>query len=127
MRNNITEIPKIDYIGKIVIEANNPKKLADWYTNKFGLNVNLEISGEFHTTVSNNNMRLYIEIIPNKEKLKNKSNIELNFHVTNFKEYLHNLKLKHIVPYKTLFNYEGEYAYFKDPENNKIAIQGTLN
>lgn len=127
MKNNKTEIPKIDYIGKIVIEAINPRKLANWYTNKFGININLEINGEFHTIISNNNMRLYIEIIPSTEKLKNKSNIELNFHVTNFKEYLHNLKLKHIIPYKTLFNYEGEYAYFKDPENNKIAIQGTLN
>lgn len=123
----MTELPKIDYIGKIVIEANNPKKLADWYTNKFGLDINLEFQTEFHKTVINKHMRLYIEIVKSKEKSRERSNIELIFHVTNFKEYLHNLKLKHLIPYKTIFNHEGRYAYFKDLEGNKIAIQGTLN
>ena len=127
MQYRMSEKYNIDYVGKIIIKANNPKELASWYKNKFGLNINLEVSGEFHTTVINNNNRLYIEIIPSVEKLKNIGNIQLHFHVTNFKEYLHSLKLKHIIPFRTLFNHEGEYAYFKDPENNIIAIQGTLN
>ena len=79
MQYRMSEKYNIDYVGKIIIKANNPKELASWYKNKFGLNINLEVSGEFHTTVINNNNRLYIEIIPSVEKLKNIGNIQLHF------------------------------------------------
>lgn len=124
---NEKQIPKIDYISKIIIEASNPKKLAEWYTHKFGLSIKLEFQGEFHGGFRNNGMSFYIEIIPSNKKEKKVSNISLTFHVNNFKEYVHNLKLKHVIPYKTEFSHEGNYAFYRDLENNKIAILGTIN
>ncbi|UMB59988.1 hypothetical protein MHL31_13000 [Lutibacter sp. A80] len=126
MRNNKKiNTPKIDYVGKIVIEAKNPKVLAEWYTNKFGLIIELEYYGEFHGGFTSNNRNLYIEIVPTTAD-EAQSNISLTFHVDDFKGYLHNLKTKGIIPITTDFTHEGEFASFKDPENNKIAIMGTL-
>lgn len=126
VNNEKLNTPKIDYIGKIIIEAENPKALAEWYTNKFGLIVDLEFRGEFHGGFTSENHRLYIEITP-ISNVNAKNNISLIFHVDNYKEYLHNLKTRFVIPYTTESNHEGTFAFFRDPENNKIAIMGTLN
>lgn len=46
---NIDELKstKIDYVVGIQIEAENPKSLADWYSNKFGLTVDMEYEGGY--------------------------------------------------------------------------------
>jgi len=116
--------PKIDYVGGIQIEAKNPKALAEWYSNSFGLTIEMEYEGGYYGGFTGENVSLHIGIIPGKN-LKGQSNISLTFHVDDFNCYLDNLKSKGLVPLQTMDDNEGKFAFFKDPENNKIGIWGT--
>lgn len=122
---NIEDIasPKIDYIGGIQIEAKDPKSLAEWYSNKFGLEIKMEYEGGYYGGFTGKYIALHIGIIPEKN-LGGNSNIALTFHVDNFSAYLDRLKSNGIIPIKTDKDNEGRFAFFNDPENNKIGIWG---
>lgn len=115
--------PKIDYVGGIQIEAKNPKSLAEWYSNKFGLNIQMEYEGGYYGGFKGENVNLHIGIVPG-ESTEGKSNISLTFHVDDFKAYLDILKSKGIIPIQTMKDNEGQFAFFFDLENNKIGIWG---
>jgi len=51
--------------------------------------------------------------------------MSLKFHVDDFDDYLGNLKLKGIIPIHKIEGNEGNFAFFNDPENNKIGIWWT--
>lgn len=123
---NIDELksPKIDYVGGIQIEAENPKYLADWYSNKFGLTIEMEYEGGYYGGFTGKSVSLHIGIIPSKND-KGNSNISLTFHVDDFNGFLGNLKSNGIIPLQTMEDNEGKFAFFNDPENNKIGIWGT--
>lgn len=116
--------PKIDYVGGIQIEAKNPKVLAEWYSNSFGLTIAMEYEGGYYGGFTGNNISLHIGIVPGKN-INGQSNISLTFHVDDFNGYLENLKSKGLVPLQTIEDDEGRFAFFKAPENNKIGIWGT--
>lgn len=116
--------PKINYVGGIQIEARNPKSLAEWYTDKFGLEIGMEYNGGYYGGFTSDDLSLHIGITPGKGD-ERESTISLTFHVDDFAAYLAMLKSKGIIPIQTMEDGEGQFAFFNDPENNKIGIWGS--
>ncbi len=118
---------KIEYLGGLTICANDSKTLAAWYTDIFGIKLEPADNGIYWGSIE----KLQIGIHPAKGDASKECDPEvakgfvLTFHVNNYKGYLDRLKAKGIVIESAVPAGDfGTFAYFRDPENNKVAIWG---
>jgi predicted enzyme related to lactoylglutathione lyase len=119
--------PKIQYVGGITLCANNPKALAQWYTEKFGLDLTEPSDGKIYWgRVLYKDMEMDFGIHPaGKDCPKAENGFVITFHVDNYARYADKLKSKGLVPDDTADAGKfGKFAYYSDIENNKIAIWG---
>jgi predicted enzyme related to lactoylglutathione lyase len=117
---------RIEYLGGITICADDPKSLADWYTNKFGIPVDHEYRGMYYGTLKFNDVELNMGIHPvSADCQKPPKGFAMTFHVDDYDGYLEKLARKGLVPYKTdpPSGY-GRFAYFLDLEKHEVAIWG---
>lgn len=118
--------PKIQYVGGITICANNPKTLAQWYTEKFGLNLDGEYKGIYYGSVKYNGMEMDFGIHPASDEChKSDKGFVVTFHVDHFARYVDKLKSKGVIPDSPPEKYpNGQFANYSDLENNKITLWG---
>jgi catechol 2,3-dioxygenase-like lactoylglutathione lyase family enzyme len=117
--------PRIQYVGGITLCANNPKTLAQWYTDKFGLKIDGEYHGIYFGSVKYKDIEMDFGIHPAGDDChKAEKGFAITFHVDNYARYIDKLKSKGLVPSDTDKEPNGQFAYFLDLENNKIAIWG---
>jgi hypothetical protein len=116
---------RIEYLGGLTICANNPKSLADWYTNKFGLSLANEYRGIYFGTLKFNGAELNIGIHPvSFDCQKPPKGFAMTFRVDNYAGYLAKLAGRGLSPFKTEAGGFGNFAYFLDLEQNIVAIWG---
>ncbi len=119
--------PRIEYLGGMTICANDPKALAAWYTDILGIKLEPADNGIYWGAID----KLQFGIHPAKEDVSKECDKEaakgfvMTFRVDNYERYLAKLKAKGIVIERTVpaGNF-GTFAYFRDPENNPVAIWG---
>ena len=118
--------PQIQYVGGLTLCANNPKALAQWYTEKFGLAVDNHDGEVYWGQVKHQDMEMDFGIHPaSNDCIKAEKGTVITFHVDNYARYADKLKSKGLIPYDTQDGGEfGTFAYYSDIENNRIAIWG---
>lgn len=118
--------PQIQYVGGITICADNPKALAAWYTDKFGLKIDQEFNGIYYGSVKYKDMDLNFGIHPaSGDCQRSAKGFTVTFHVDNYAKYVDKLKTNGIVPFNTSDSGQfGKFAEYLDLENNKITVWG---
>lgn len=121
-----TNDAKIEYLGGLTLCANDPKTLAEWYTNTFGVPVDQSYGGMYYGTLKFGAVELNLGIHPVSVNCqKPGKGLALTFHVDHYDAYLEKLAAKGLTPYKTDPDAGyGKFAYFRDPEQNEVAIWG---
>jgi len=116
---------RIMYIGAIVIQANEPKELARWYSEKFGMPTTFEHRGGFYGGFDTASGPVHVGIVPRETPgTSGGSSITVTFRVNDFPGYLNELKKRGLEPIGTSRDDAGEFASFRDPEGNEVAIWG---
>ena len=114
----------IDYIGGLQIEALSPANLAQWYSEKIGFPLTLEHEGGFYGSIETAGGSLHMSVIPTQNPFQFSKNISFTFHVNDFEDYVAGLKSKGLNPVQEMETPNGKFAFFNDPEDNKIGIWG---
>jgi predicted enzyme related to lactoylglutathione lyase len=112
---------KILSVGSIAIEScNDAKALADWYS-RFGIQTKEE-AGTYYGTLDTAAGPFVFGIHSDASK-KCSDNISVTYRVENLDASLAMLKSKGIIPDLPIDKGEfGQFAYFHDPEGNKVSI-----
>lgn len=119
--------PQIQYVGGITLCADNPKALAQWYTEKFGLIIDNHEGQIYWGQVKYKDAEMDFGIHPaSGDCHKSEKGFVITFHVDNYARYADKLKSKGLIPDEPPVDAGkfGMFAYYSDPENNKIAIWG---
>jgi predicted enzyme related to lactoylglutathione lyase len=116
----------IRYVGALVLQADNPKKMADWYRRYFGLDVTLEHEGGFFGAFDTERGPFHFGITPSPgtSELSQPREVLLTLRVDNFTQLLKKLKREHQKVLAVAEDDEGSYAMVHDPEGNQVSIWG---
>ena len=113
---------RLQYVGGIVIRAADPKALAAWYTDRFGLRTVLEHEGGYYGGFQTKDGPFHFGIV--KGDSTRVGNAAVTFRVSGFTAYLETLAHQGLNPSQQSSDSEGRFALFKDPEGNEISIWG---
>src|ERR1700733_14678448 len=111
--------PQIQYVGGITLCANNPKTLAQWYREKFGLILDHQDGAVYWGQGKYKDIEMDFGIHPaSNDCIKAEKGTVITFHVDNYARYADKLKSKGLIPYDTQDGGEfGTFAYYSDIEN----------
>lgn len=116
---------KITGIGGIFFKASHPEMLKDWYRDNLGIDVG-EYGASFHWgTKDNPSGYTSWNIFDKNSTYTEPSNNEfiVNYRVDNLEEFLQELKMKRVMQYGDIQDYEyGRFAWILDPYGNKIEL-----
>lgn len=117
---------ELDYVGGLVIQARNPRDLARWYSEKFGLLVGVEFDGCLYGGFRNDAVSFHFGIVPRKgqSELREGESVKITFHVDDFAEYVAELKARGLQPVGEAHDEEGHFAVYRDPEGHELTIWG---
>lgn len=116
---------RIEYVGGIEIHADEPESLANWYTEKFGLKATSEYKGGYYGVMNTPAGPLHFGMTPREDGAATPDrNISLTFRVSDFSDYLLQLKDVGLHPDREIKDEEGRFAIFHDPEGNELLIWG---
>ena len=115
---------KINGIGALMIYADNPARLADWYATHLGLITRLDKGdnnyyGDIEDTLANITIHLGIY---HAESKQNGRALMVNYRVDDFEEFIGELRRKGVEIKQLIKNDLGRFAYISDPEGNPIEI-----
>jgi predicted enzyme related to lactoylglutathione lyase len=116
---------RILYVGAVVIQAEQPKELARWYAEKFGLPTTFEHSGGYWGGFDTSAGPVQFGIIPRENPGESgRATVSVMFRVNDFPGYLQELKKRGLEPVGPIREDGGQVAAFRDPEGNEVAICG---
>jgi predicted enzyme related to lactoylglutathione lyase len=116
---------RIMYIGAVVIHASQPKELARWYSEKFGMPATFEHRGGFFGGFETAAGPVHIAIVPKEDSgVAAQGNMSVTFRVNDYAGYLRELRNHGLEPVGTSRDDAGQFATFRDPEGNEVAIWG---
>ena len=117
--------PKLEYVGGMMIRAKDPKSLAQWYTDQFGLRTTMEYEGGYYGGWETPCGAFHFGICPyKKDSAVGPGNVTVTYRVDDFSAYLAKLEANGLEPVETIEDDEGRFAEFVDPEGNHIYIWG---
>ena len=139
-KNVIGDKPKkrisVEGVGGVFIYANDAKTLSNWYAHHFGLRLETYEEGKVYGTEfkyrrlgdSSQVDSTVFSISQSKVALpEERRECVVNYRVRDLKAFLDQLKADGIEVEKTEdFDY-GRFAWFKDPEGNRIELYQPLN
>ncbi len=116
----------IRYVGALVIQALEPKRLADWYSRYFDLEVSLEHEGGFFGAFDTERGPFHFGITPydGDPDISTPREVIITFRVDNFDTLLKRLKREGYEPTASAEDEDGKYAMFRDPEGNQVSVWG---
>ena len=116
---------QLDYVGGLVIQARDPRRLAQWYSEKFGLLVGVEYNGGIYGGFRNDNVSFHFGIVPTKGRSKPiEGSVAITFHVDDFDGYVAELTERGLKPVGEAHDEEGHFAVYRDPEGHELTIWG---
>ena len=116
---------KILYVGAISLNpCQDAKVLADWYW-QFGIETK-EFHGGYYGKLNTAGGLFAFGIHPKKSDAPSKcsGSVSVVYRVENFEGSLSAMKSKGLVPFKTEKDQTGQFAHFRDPDNNEVTIWG---
>ena len=116
---------KILYVGAISLNpCQDAKVLADWYA-QFGIETK-EFHGGYYGKLNTAGGLFAFGIHPKKTDAPAKcsGNVSVVYRVENFEASLAAMKSKGLVPSKIEKDQTGQFAHFRDPDNNEVTIWG---
>jgi predicted enzyme related to lactoylglutathione lyase len=118
--------PVLEYLGGTAIQANDPKALAAWYTERFGLPVDGEMPGGFYGGFEWNGTSFNIAIVPagGSHPGAAPGTAYLVFHVGDYDGFMAAVAAKGLTPVETSADPMGRFATFHDPEGNEVGVWG---
>lgn len=119
-------MPQLDYVGGLEIGARNPRRLAQWYSEKFGLLMGVELNGGIYGGFRTDTTSFHFGIIPRKGRGRSDEGGEVNitFHVDDFAGYVAELKERGLEPVGEAHDEDGHFAVYRDPEGHQLTIWG---
>jgi predicted enzyme related to lactoylglutathione lyase len=117
---------QLDYVGGLVIPARNPRNLARWYSEKFGLLMGVEYDGGIYGGFRSDVVSFNFGIVPRKGRSKSDEGggVGITFHVDDFEGYVADLKERGLEPVGEAHDEEGHFAVYRDPEGHELTIWG---
>jgi predicted enzyme related to lactoylglutathione lyase len=134
MPQNVTASPaaRVTGIGGVFLKANDPAALAQWYTKHLG--IEFQGGGEDCGTSQNfwtefvcrddaKRVAIVFAIQSAKSKLPHERHaIEINYRVADMERLLTQLQSAGVAVEKREDYDYGRFAWFRDPENNRIEL-----
>lgn len=116
----------IRYVGALVIQADAPRKLADWYARYFDFEVTLEHQGGFFGAFETERGPFHFGIMQfqGDTDIAPAREVIITFRVDDFDRIVKQLKRDGIEPTAAAEDEEGRYAMFRDPEGNQVSVWG---
>jgi predicted enzyme related to lactoylglutathione lyase len=117
---------QLDYVGGLVIEANDPRRLAQWYSEKFGLLMGVELNGAIYGGFRSDTVSFHFGIMPRKRRIKSGESpgVGITFHVDDFDGYVAELTSRGLKPVGEAHDEDGHFAVYRDPEGHELTIWG---
>lgn len=114
---------QIEYVGGLVIKANDPQILRDYYSH-FSMEF-FEVQGNYYAGIPSKAGLIHIGIEKSNDHIQNTSSVQFTFKVNNFDEFIKDLERKGIKNLGIInAGNEGRFAAFRDPQGNSFAIWG---
>jgi predicted enzyme related to lactoylglutathione lyase len=115
-----------DYVGGLALRAKQPKELALWYTQRFGLPVTIEFPGGVAGGFKAGSMEFAFAIVAAEGAHPGSSPGTGYFvlHVTDFDRFLVDAAARGVTPFERTSDDMGRFASFRDPEGNQVGIWG---
>jgi predicted enzyme related to lactoylglutathione lyase len=119
----------LEYVGGTAIQANDPKALSAWYSERFGLKIDGEMPGGFYGGFEWNGTSFNIAIVAagGSHPGAAPGTAYLVFHVSDYDGFLAARAAKDLTPFKTTgekTDKYGRFASFRDPEGNEVDVWG---
>lgn len=116
----------IRYVGALVIQAEEPKQLADWYARYFDFDVSLEHQGGYFGAFETERGPFHFGIMQfqGDPDLSTPREVIITFRVDNFDEIVKRMKRDGNDSVAFAEDDDGRYAMFRDPEGNQVSVWG---
>lgn len=122
---------KIKGIGAVMIYANQPAELAEWYLANLGIETSLnEEDGFYYGDVKDEaaGYTVHFGIFAAEKRLSDEHHaLMINYRTDDLDGFLAELKSAGITVEKTLDTDYGRFAYIRDPEGNPIELYQELS
>lgn len=120
------KMAQLDYVGGLVIQARNPRDLARWYSEKFGILMGVELNGGIYGGFRSDTASFHFGIIPRKGRVRSDEaeRVGITFHVDDFEGYVAELKSRGLEPAGEAHDEEGHFAVYRDPEGHELTVWG---
>lgn len=116
---------QLDYVGGLVIQARDPRRLAQWYSEKLGLLMGVELDGVIYGGFRTDHVSFHFGIMAAKGRSRSADGgVAITFHVDNFQEYVAELRARGLVPVGEAHDEDGHFALYRDPEGHDVTIWG---
>jgi predicted enzyme related to lactoylglutathione lyase len=115
------------YVGGTAIQAKDPKALAAWFTDVFGMAIKGEMPGGLYGGFEWNDQSFNIAIVAagGKHPGAAPGTAYLVFRVGDYDAFIAGLAAKGLVPFATTGDAKyGHFASFHDPEGNEVDVWG---
>ena len=117
--------PRLQYLGAITINSQNPKALAAWYTEKLGVDVSSEYHGYYYGGFPTKSGDFYLGIHPLPAGAKTGSpNISITLKIADFQSYISDLRRRGLISLREENDKTGHFVTFKDLDGNEVTIWG---
>ena len=115
-----------DYVGGLALRAKQPKELARWYTERFGLPVTFQFPGGVAGGFKAGAMEFALAIVDAGGAHPGSSPGTGYFvlHVNDFDRFLVDAAARGVAPFERTSDAMGRFASFRDPEGNQVSIWG---
>ncbi len=115
-----------DFVGGLALRAKEPKELARWYTERFGLPITIEFPGGVAGGFKAGATQFNIAIVGADGKHPGSSPGTGYFvlHVNDFDRFLTDAAARGATPFERTSDAMGRFANFRDPEGNQVSIWG---
>jgi predicted enzyme related to lactoylglutathione lyase len=116
---------QLDYVGGLVIQAKDPRRLAQWYSEKFGLLMGFEYDGGIYGGFRTDTVSFHFGIVAAKGRSRSgEGGVGITFHVDDFEGYVSGLTERGLKPVGEAHDEEGHFAVYRDPEGHELTIWG---
>ena len=112
-------------IDAIMIYADDPRSLADWYATHLGIVTSPEKDGNYYGEVVDEKAgkSVHIGIYSNAERVgKDGRPVMVNYRIEDFDTFLTTMEERNVKIEKVIDESYGRFAYFRDGEGNRIEV-----
>jgi glyoxylase I family protein len=115
-----------DFVGGLALRAKQPRELAQWYTQRFGLPVTFEFPGGVAGGFKSGATQFALAIVDADGAHPGSSPGTGYFvlHVSNLDRFLADVAARGVTPFERTSDAMGRFASFRDPEGNQVGVWG---